>query len=289
VKRQQKSKRKAPKRARSKARKVQTVADAPHVAASYASPLSAIAPPESKSGLVLESGLVGSDQRDSEALEAELRETLKGLPKESRRYLWELHQHAGLDEREIALHLLLIGQASREKVKSLATVPGVPMAAIRKLPKLLRKVGRQVSAINEHKAIRSIFLRRSREGIPGSLYSYARALEEKLSVEKGRKLKTRNLNTTAMVRFVQYVLDTSKDKKQHYPAIAGLINAFNEVQDYRYDVNSRRVTAASLKQLWLEHKDSITAIPRLQPIEQRFPPDVLGIASLISLPDGKLH
>jgi hypothetical protein len=197
---------------------------------------------------------------DRASLEAQARVMLGRLPA---RYLLELRRFK-INETEIFLHLSFIWQTSRVRAKSLTTVPGVSIEAIRKLPNLLRRAAKQVNSINQHGVIRRLFFRRSWQGIPSSLLSFATALEEALEAQKSQPRKLPDPDTLAKVRFVQYVLETSTDKRQHYREVAKLINAFNGIQDDTSTGTSKRVTAESLKILWLENEHLRKTPPHLE-------------------------
>ncbi len=179
----------------------------------------------------------------------------------AKRALSELRR-VGIDEREVILYLGYIWQTCRNEPKRLTNVPGVSLKDIRKLPNLLRGIARQISAINEHRAMPSVFWSRIRKELPGALYGYALDLERKLS---GPTSKVR-LGTAQKVQFAHFVRTIANDRKPHFGELAALINAFNEIEDGEQGVtsNMKSVKPAALKVLYGEHPE-FTNLPPFPP------------------------
>jgi hypothetical protein len=177
-------------------------------------------------------------------------------------------RRVGINERDIVPYLGSIWQACRNKPKRLTNVPSVSLKDIRKLPDLLREVARQISAINEHRAMPSVVWFRIRKELPGALYGYALDLERKL-LEPAPKMKP---GTAEKVQFAHFVRTTASDGKPHHRELATLINAFNEIEDGKQGVTSKRkrVTLASLKVLCGKHPE-FAKLPTPLPIPRGVP------------------
>ncbi len=207
-------------------------------------------------------------QRERELRDRQIDEKLSKLKAcvKAQRALSGLRK-VGINEREVIPYLGSIWQACRNKPKSLAIVPCLPLKDIRKLPNLLRGIASQISAINEHRAMPSVFWFRIRKELPGALYGYALDLERKFS---GRAPKVKP-GTAQKVQFAHFVRTTANDRQPHYGELAALICAFNEIEDREQDVtpNMKSVTSAALKVLCGAHREFAVlspSFPSLSPL-----------------------
>jgi hypothetical protein len=220
-------------------------------------------------GLQLERSLLETSPQDAENIrrdlkkkEQEISEKLSKLRAMAPREMSELRR-LGVDERTILDHLWGTWFACREKTKRLSAVPGVPLRGIKKMPGLLRKLADKVEAINKYwyslnenhmlMLMLSPFLGGryvAGQRLPTSLRSFAQDISARLRNRRVPKVKS---GTEWKVQTVEFVRETSTDRGQHYELLARLMNAFNEMEDDKEGGTSKRVTPASLKQLWLVH------------------------------------
>jgi hypothetical protein len=188
-------------------------------------------------------------------------EMVASLHEKERDGLTEL-VNAGIDVREIILHLWTIWQACRPV--PLVAIPDVPLKELRKLPKRLRRIAHLIDAIREHRLMPSLVHYSSRRALPPSLRLYARDLEKRLTAPQKRNAGNVEPGTKEKIGFIFYVRATTKDKEPHYKALAAVINAFNQLGDKRCGGNSKKVTEDSLKQLYQSHPDLRVAPPHLE-------------------------
>jgi hypothetical protein len=199
----------------------------------------------------------------------------------------------GVDPKILVEYLWLIRSASPKSTKDLGAVPGVPLRTIKKLPQLLRRVSFQIEAIRKHGydwtpeqmlvaliAPRYQAMYIAEQKLPGFLRSYSRALSARLSVRKNRKHKTLEPSTECKVRLAEHVRTTSEDRKQHYEALAVLINVYFDLEGV-----ASRVTAGSLKALWNTHPElrREPQVPDYTPVRPALDPS-LGTAGEPKLP-----
>jgi hypothetical protein len=161
--------------------------------------------------------------------------------------------NVGIDREKLIGHLWLIRSVHGKKRTNLASVPGVPLDTIKKLPDVLRRISRQVEAIEKH-GCRPMFSPRLParymlgNKIPAFLRSYADWISELLSMRRNRAERNLDPSTKFKVQLVQLALDKSSDRRQHYGELATAINVFYAIEGVR-----QTVTAESLKVLWKSH------------------------------------
>ena len=168
---------------------------------------------------------------------------------------------AGVDREKLIGYLWLIRLAHGKKRKNLANVPGVSLDTIKRLPKLLRQISRQVEAIEKHgysltaDQMFALMLSPQLGGayiiakrLPAFLRSYARWISVWLSIRQNREMHDLDPSTEFKIQLVQLVLESSIDRKQHYGELAATMNVFYQVEGLK-----QKVTAGSLKVLWRRH------------------------------------
>jgi hypothetical protein len=187
---------------------------------------------------------------------------ISAVPK-GNRALHELSK-VGIERNKLINYLWLIRSLHGKKPKNLAAVPGVPLRTIKKLPELLRTISRQVEAIEKHgyslttDQMRMLMCIPRLQGrfmaakeLPVFLRIYAHHLSGLLLMWQNRANRI-DLDTELKVQLVQFVLETSRDRKQHYRELATLLDVFYQTEGV-VSKNRQAVSAESLKVLWKSH------------------------------------
>jgi hypothetical protein len=173
--------------------------------------------------------------------------------------LTELHD-AGVDERKIIVHLSTIWSACQPSAYSPPSIPGMSLEGLRRLPALLLRIAGQLNAINEHRLMPSLAHYSRRKALPITLRLFARDLKERLTNSRKRTPGKVEPGTNEKLALIWYVRETTKDKGPHYKAVAAVINAFNELKNEKSGGASKKVTADSLKQLYLANPHLLPAL-----------------------------
>jgi hypothetical protein len=201
----------------------------------------------------------GQDQH-----EIEIRKKLGALRTAAVRPMSEL-RGLGINERRMLLWLWGTWLACRSKPESLSTISDLPLAKLKALPAALGTLAKTLESINKHTSrlttnqIAILLLSPRLQGrymaltrLPMFLRMYAHDLSIRLENHPSKALAP---GTDWKVQTVEFVRENSKDSGQHYQLVANLMKAFNETEDKKQLKKSKKVTAASLKQLWLTYSD----------------------------------
>lgn len=269
--RPKKSKRKAPKRARTTLTPI----------GSSLVPESALPPTSLPSTDQFGSTLVPELPQKSRSL-AEILEEKRVKLKENRdamRPLLDLRRDGITDEIFLVWLLADIWMALQPpSVDKLESIPGLTFEAIDNIPVCALELAANMKRLHEHGFYAFGPWRvREEKKLTNDLLEIAEHLSEKTNKVKRRKQPgTKGMEPGSMekLRLIWYIKHTTG--KPHYSDLASLINTFNRLEDRRYDCTTvgGEVTVNSLTLLWARYEslpelaDTPTKLPlaRLSPI-----------------------